>query len=375
MTVDCRLADLAVRFCAVQKEFAFRMHRFTDVFETPDITVTVLPEDVAAERALDSEYGGKLPDPYYEETAAFRKLGEQLPHFSVAVFHCAMIDVAGRGVAFAARSGTGKTTHMNLWQQLLGDRMTVVNGDKPFVRVADGDVTGYGSPWRGKENLGGHDQTALTDICRIVRSETNETVPLSKQEAVDLLLGQIYMPQDPAARAKTLAMIEKLADSVRAWEIRCNMDPAAAEVAYRAVFGDGELPKHLPEQRIEYYHSPKICAGCFTPEVTTGKVFLPLPFLPFKVMLSCPEILCEDPPCGTDAIITEITIDFTQQQLTVCGMAYTAEKISPFAMRPNKAGRFISYSESGIEISPVTLGGYQLCFSGGHTYEWTAVGE
>lgn len=374
MTVDCRLADLAVRFCAVQKEFAFRMHRFTDVFETPDITVTVLPEDVAVERALDSEYGGKLPDPYYEETAAFRKLGEQLPQFSAAVFHCAMIDVAGRGVAFAARSGTGKTTHMNLWKRLLGDRMTVINGDKPLVRFMPEGVIGYGSPWRGKENMGGNGTTQLTDICRIVRSETNETVPLSKQEAVDLLLGQIYMPQDPAARAKTLAMIEKLADSVHAWEIRCNMDPAAAEVAYRAVFGDGELPKHLPEQRIEYYRSPKICAGSFVPEVTTGKVFLPLPFLPYKVQFTCPDAvlgsgLAED----TMAFIT-LSLDFTRDRLVGCGSARTTGQVLSFTFTEKNAACFIP-QEDGLLIDHPVLQEQKFVFLGGHTYEWTAVGE
>ena len=67
----------------------------------------------------------------------FRAFAEQLPHYNAFVLHSATFDVSGVGVAFAAHSGTGKTTHMMLWQKLLGERMTIVNGDKPIVRFFD----------------------------------------------------------------------------------------------------------------------------------------------------------------------------------------------------------------------------------------------
>ena len=63
-----------------------------------------------------------------------RKLAEWLPLHDAFVLHSATFDVDGVGVVFAAHSGTGKTTHMLLWQKLLGDKMTIVNGDKPIVR-------------------------------------------------------------------------------------------------------------------------------------------------------------------------------------------------------------------------------------------------
>ncbi len=170
-----------------------------------------------------------------------RKIAEWLPLHNAFVLHSACFDVDGTGVAFAAHSGTGKTTHMGLWQQLLGDRMTVVNGDKPIVRFFD-DVPNmpyaYGNPWMGKERLGCNMRTPLKHICFITRAEKNSTVPLTKAEALPRILNQVYMPKDPAAMAATLQLINRLLDSVSLWEIRCNMDIDAAKIAYSALFGE-----------------------------------------------------------------------------------------------------------------------------------------
>lgn len=169
----------------------------------------------------------------------FRKLAEWLPFNNAFVLHACTVDVDGVGVAFSAISGTGKTTHMNLWQQLLGDKITVVNGDKPIVRFFDEKPQvpyAYGTPWNGKENLGCNMRTPLKHICFITRSEQNSTVPITKQEALSRLLNQVYMPKDPAATAATLQLINRLLDSVQLWEIRCNMDIDAAKTSYNAIF-------------------------------------------------------------------------------------------------------------------------------------------
>ena len=47
-----------------------------------------------------------------------------------------LISFDGQGIAFAAPSGTGKTTHIKLWQRLYGDRVEIINGDKPLSLCA-----------------------------------------------------------------------------------------------------------------------------------------------------------------------------------------------------------------------------------------------
>ena len=76
----------------------------------------------------------KFCNGYLEHIAIHRNLAEWLTLHNDFVLHSACFDVDGTGAAFSAHSGTGKTTHMNLWQELLGDKMVIVNGDKPIVR-------------------------------------------------------------------------------------------------------------------------------------------------------------------------------------------------------------------------------------------------
>ena len=100
----------------------------------PDFTIKVTLDDIEQEKKLSE---GTFSDGYIETIAFYRKLAERLPQSNAFVLHSALFDVEGEGIAFAAHSGTGKTTHMRLWEQLLGDKFKVVNGDKPIIRFFD----------------------------------------------------------------------------------------------------------------------------------------------------------------------------------------------------------------------------------------------
>ena len=157
------------------------------------------------------------------------------------MLHSACFDVEGTGVVFAAHSGTGKTTHMLLWQKLLGDKMTIVNGDKPIVRFFEDEPNvpyAYGTPWNGKERLGCNMRTPVKHICFIERSETNYVEKLEPSEIIDLIFNQVYMPKDPVAVANTMGLINRFINCCSIWKIHCYMDISAAEVAYNNIFGN-----------------------------------------------------------------------------------------------------------------------------------------
>lgn len=203
--------------------------------EKSDISFSCTDSEIKYENQENRNFS----DAYLEFISMHRKLAEWLPLHNAFVLHSATFDVEGEGVAFAAHSGTGKTTHMRLWQELLGDRMVVVNGDKPIVRFFDDEPAipyAYGTPWNGKERLGCNMRTPLKHICFIKRSETNYVEPMEKQEAIDLIFNQVYMPKDPMAVMNTMQLIDRLLSCCNLWTIHCNMDPEAAEVAYKTIF-------------------------------------------------------------------------------------------------------------------------------------------
>ena len=268
------LADIIIGvYKNYYKTFPMMAKDFETEYPNHDLYVEVSESDV------DKEYVPELanhPRGYFHSIAIFRHLAEKLPYFDAFLLHSACFDVDGVGVAFAAHSGTGKTTHMLLWKELLGDRMTIVNGDKPIVRFFDdaadletknpvGNLVGddahivpqdhrqingimdekstynqpfaYGTPWNGKEHLGCNMRTPLRHICFIERAAENSCEPMTdRSDAVNRIFNQVYMPKDPMAAAKTIGLIDRLMKSCSLWIIKCNMEPSAAEVAYRTIF-------------------------------------------------------------------------------------------------------------------------------------------
>ena len=237
----CRLGDFDFDIsCRSPKNYK-RFEPYAVAQGNAGLSVEVSDEQLKAEeKTAFAEQGIVFGPSACEFTAVHRQLADWLPLHNAFVMHSAVIEANGEGIAFAAHSGTGKTTHMLLWQRLLGEKMIIVNGDKPIIRFFDGEPDtpyAYGTPWNGKEAMGCNKKTRLRHICLIERADENSAVPLETDAAVSLLFNQTYMPRDPAAVAATMAMMNRLIHSCRLWRIRCNMDISAAETAYKAIFG------------------------------------------------------------------------------------------------------------------------------------------
>ena len=235
--MKCRFADINYE---IQNIYPSLENRCRD-YLIPDGTACD-EKIIMTDRDIDAE-NNKLGSSrqYLEFISVCRKIADSLPIYNAFLLHSAVFEVNGVGIALAAVSGTGKTTHMLLWQKLLGKRLTIVNGDKPFVRFFDNEPNipyAYGSPWNGKENLSLNMRTPLRHICFIERADKNSCEPISADEVLNRLFRQVYIPKDPQAAANALALTDRLISSCRLWRIRCNMDISAAETAYNAIFKD-----------------------------------------------------------------------------------------------------------------------------------------
>lgn len=218
---------------------------YTTDCEKVDFVVKVDNDEIL----LREEEGSKYNRGDIKNYLILKKVAEWLPLHNAFVLHSACFDVDGVGVAFAAHSGTGKTTHMNLWQKFLGERMTIVNGDKPIVRFFDNEPEtpyAYGTPWNGKERLGCNMRTPLKHICFIERSERNYVEKANKQDVIDRIFNQVYMPKDPIAVMNTMQLIDRLLDSCSLWIIHCNMEDDAAKIAYESIFRQAAKNNELP---------------------------------------------------------------------------------------------------------------------------------
>ena len=236
--MNYKIADFLVEIKGLNYNLFNERARNYETDEKSVITFNITQSDIDFERKIEPSIESIES---HEYTAVLRKFGEFLPLHNGFVLHSACFDVDGVGIAFSAHSGTGKTTHMRRWRKYLGDRFTVVNGDKPMVRFYDDKdfPVAYGNPWNGKENFGNNISTPLKHICFIERSETNYVEKVKKDDVVDRIMNQIYMPQsNPLALINTMQLIDRLLNTCNLWIIHCNMDENAGEIAYKTIFGE-----------------------------------------------------------------------------------------------------------------------------------------
>ena len=73
-----------------------------------DYVISVTDEELAREARV-SQYPDSVG--YLESICAYRQLCSKIPLRGALLFHASVIEAQGRGIAFFARSGVGKTTH------------------------------------------------------------------------------------------------------------------------------------------------------------------------------------------------------------------------------------------------------------------------
>ena len=209
-----------------------------------DMDLATTQQDIDEERvksAREDEYEGipvrDFPDAYLETLAVYRKIAEAMPFRDTLLIHGSAVSVDGAGYLFMAKSGTGKSTHTRLWRKLLGDCAVMVNDDKPLIRLTDSGTFVYGTPWDGKHRISNNISVPLRAVCILERAESNTIHQISVRDAYPMLLQQVYRPADAAAMAKTMFLVDRLADSVSLWRLGCNTDMEAAEVAYNSMKG------------------------------------------------------------------------------------------------------------------------------------------
>ena len=243
-----RLADKNISVKAVYESTAEYCRDYFCAFDAPDLCIEVTEADIIAERDLDDAERAaegllpRTPNFHYLETLAlYRKIASALVEHDTVLFHGSAVAVDGEVYLFTAKSGTGKSTHTRLWREHFGERAVMVNDDKPLLRISDGTVWVYGTPWNGKHRLSTNIRLPLRALCILERAEKNSVSVADKRESFPAILGQTYRPSGVLAMQKILQLVDRLLMSVPLYRLGCNMDPEAAEVAYNGMRGFGKM--------------------------------------------------------------------------------------------------------------------------------------
>jgi len=219
-----------------------RYCRFYLTEGVPDFEIQVSDADIAFEqeksRREDLMEGREVvehPIPYLESLAIYRAIAEKMLEFDTILFHGSALSVDGEGFLFTAKSGTGKSTHTRFWRETFGDRVVMVNDDKPLLRITDEGVIVCGTPWDGKHRISTNTMVPLKGLCILTRAAENSVEEITAKEAMPMLLQQTQRSANPASMVKTLQLLQKLTEKTGLYRLGCNLDPHAAVVAYEGM--------------------------------------------------------------------------------------------------------------------------------------------
>ena len=228
--------------------------------EKPDFTVSVTDEMIREEfegweriynRTLDFE----LWKEYCESDSLIGRICDEIPFYGMFLMHAAVIAVDGVAYVFTAPSGTGKSTHIQLWKELFGDRAVIVNGDNPLIRVADGKVYVCSTPWKGKEGwgLGPGAMFPVGGICIVEQNPENHIRRISTEEAGRHILKEVHLTRNREDGFSCFwDLLDTVMKTVDFYLLQCNREPAAAQLSYETMRRrqDAENQKRLSVAQI-----------------------------------------------------------------------------------------------------------------------------
>lgn len=211
--------------CDTLYEYPFKMSKgYITQDGKPDIEIRTGQEDIDNEKKYaDGDYS----DAYLESLAVLRKLSDMLPSYDRFLMHGSALALDGKGIIFTAPSGTGKSTHTRLYREVFGERVTVVNDDKPFLWVRDDGIYVCGSPWDGKHHLSENICVPLKAIVELNRGEDNRIEPMDRDKAFQTVFRQSYRSENGLVLGKTLELIYRTIDDTAVYRLYCRPDADA----------------------------------------------------------------------------------------------------------------------------------------------------
>ena len=143
----------------------------------------------------------------------------------IEIHACGLLDSDGNGYLFTGQSGAGKSTTASLWAQA-DERVSVLSDERVILRLRDGRIRMYGTPWHGDARVARPDSAPLTRIFFLARGTHNDLVPLSRADSAARLFACSFPTfYSPDGLAFALEFLDELTRLVPCDELRFVPDP------------------------------------------------------------------------------------------------------------------------------------------------------
>jgi hypothetical protein len=153
----------------------------------------------------------------------------------VEVHACGLVDSKTGGHLFLGHSGAGKSTTTKLWQSLRNPK--ILSDDRIILRLQDGELWMYGTPWHGEAKFAMPGKARLNRIFILEHGDANDFTPLSRSRSVGEMFARCFPPfHSASALARTVTFLDRMLDAVPCYQFQ--FVPNASAVAAVVGFHD-----------------------------------------------------------------------------------------------------------------------------------------
>ncbi len=228
-----RIVDLNILIDPIYEQTAVRLEPYRYESDSFDFSIEVTEGEIS-----DYIRQSEIPCTSFsaENVIILTKLcNKVLENFNGFFFHSSSLMLDGEAYVFTALSGTGKSTHTALWRRYFGDRVTMINDDKPIIRKHEGSFYIYGTPWMGKSEIGNNIKAPVKAVYILQRGQKNTAVRVKTSEVLRRLFEATLVPSKRPEMVMLLSLFDEFFSEVPVFLLTCNTDIEAAVVAYEAV--------------------------------------------------------------------------------------------------------------------------------------------
>lgn len=225
-----KIADLNIEINTKYKKTAQLLADYLTDASTFDFHIEVEQSDI--DRLMAEGGSDYLCESCMINTLVCREI---LDNYDGLFFHSSALMLDGNAYLFSAPSGTGKSTHTALWRKHFGDRVTMINDDKPIIRKKDGVFYVYGTPWMGKSNIGANISAPLKAVFLLERDSKNFTEKVSAGKVFPKLLEATLISKKQSRMGRILELYDEIFSAVDLYSLHCTISDDAVMAAYNAI--------------------------------------------------------------------------------------------------------------------------------------------
>lgn len=172
-------------------------------------------ETVASDLTLTRDYESQFLA--YFIRAAFGVLSAYKKTLKI---HGSVIEKDGKALVFLGKSGTGKSTHSQLWQKFVPG-CTLLNDDEPLIRIMDnGSVKVFGAPWSGSTPCYRNDSAEVSAFVHLHQSTENKLSKITGIKAfTSLYQSSSVMRSSKRNRDQIISIINDILDKTPVYRL------------------------------------------------------------------------------------------------------------------------------------------------------------